>query len=404
MRNYVDSLLPAETAMRFRNTDLALVMPVSWDRINWQSTDDIVVMAFDSTTLNQVGYRTNDSVVAISPYERLGYPLIAVGSLNPDIDRFTEVAIAVDSLYPRTVSTILDEYHLASPERNYSDWPESRHIDDCVNLDAADDDLDGISDKCELLIASEFVPVLRFDSEEKDAERMTLWEVRSPDASEVLKTQEHPRRLQRLPDRLWIFYALGYYNDPGYKLLPFTNHRGDSEFVVMAIRRVEAASAPTDSWIVTKICFYAHWGAPAEHKECLDASSEKISYGSGEDRGRPVVFVARGKHGNYVDPDTCMEYEWYFPWTLLYRDKCEGPFGHGQIRLTMDQKLGPYRPDKEWKVSSASTTASQTGTERLWSDADFCGWNTDRSNCADTYLFSLRAYSFFQDDEIDTPN
>ena len=387
--------------------DLELALPVSRDRVTWEATDDIVVtsetpmpadtsaeLSTDDSILNlrlsdfySVGYKTDDSQLLFLPTDPIPFPLLLVRRKTSDNRAFVDSSDMDDR---STVSTIAEEYLVGV------DVPMGSRADqqfrnrartlfpphDCFNRGGEDIDADGLSDACEYEIAHAFRPVLLLDKDEDNADRQTYWEVRIADGE--LTEQDAERRPV---SQLWLFYALGYYYDGGRWGL--TWHHGDTEFIVMSVAPV--GEAPGDSlWAMTKICYAAHWDARGEFHKCYFADDEVVQYDDTRE-GRPMVWVAYNKHGNYPNERTCRDKRLF----LWVKELCRGSFKKENVEVLEHRQLGRYYPSTPTSIEEERKY--RTGVERLWSADKFCGWHRYRSMCAGNYLRALRAWQFAPD-------
>ena len=403
---------------------LELVLPVSWDRVTWEATDDIVVtsetspaMAASDLSVDQflnipmrdvysVGHQTDSSQILFLPTERLPYPLLVIRrTTNPD-----DEAAAIERIIPTTrstVSTFEEEYSLtgsgtSGDRRARASWNGVKKLftlGDCIteqNQPQGDSlDHDGILDICEYKIARAFRPRLMMDKDERHAGRQTYWEVRRPQMGDELTTQEAPRRDGQ---ELWLFYALGYYYDGGRYGLSW--HQGDSEFVIASVAPVGAV---TDSlWALNRICFAAHWDAQGEFHECYDADDSTVQYYDGRG-GRPRVWVAYNKHGSYPNAMTCRSHVLFRILWFSINERCEGRptedggerYVEADVVIRDSMQLGQYDSLTAWSIDEQ--LKYRTGTERLWSREAFCGWHRDRRPCAGNYWRPLKAWGFVPD-------
>lgn len=236
---------------------------------------------------------------------------------------------------------------------------------DCVVSPKNDADRDGLDDDCEYAVVKAFEPELVFGPAETMSARIAFFSARSEG-----------------PERLRVFYALGYLEDLGDPTLGGVSaHDGDSEFVVLRLR-YDGGGA----WSLTDGYLSAHYGTfcdaggwfPAEEFESV-----------GEEGGRPRVYVAEGKHANYTDLARCDA-------GGCYQDHC-GDTKRGVVGVLPTRDLG---------VRSTPLLDDYTyagATEWFWTDVPFCGWQRapgeSRSGCApaaNSYAVELAAFDMDQ--------
>ncbi len=156
---------------------------------------------------------------------------------------------------------------------------------DCRNtsMGGGDSDGDGLNDRCEFDVAHAFAPVLKFDPGD-DTTRDEYYVVMPGSGS-----------------RIMIFYAFGYHRDHGYAF-GLGSHNGDSEFLVFE------TFPPTDNndpWRLSRAYLSAHRG---ETFAGNDVDSSVLVFGSTLQtgwEGRPLIWVAKNKHANYVSQIAC---------------------------------------------------------------------------------------------------
>ena len=171
---------------------------------------------------------------------------------------------------------------------------------------------------------------------------------------------------------VWVFYALGYYEDHGNN----TGHPGDSEFIVASV--VPAGGTDETQWRLSIVCLSAHWRAPIlkPYSACYDVGS----------RAHVEVWVAYEKHANYGSQELCDHGAGGW-------DTCEN-HNHGSweaVEVLENGKIGSRDPSRQYfgRVDASAV-------EKLWSNQKFCGWQSvgDRSRCASSYRKMLEAFRF----------
>jgi hypothetical protein len=228
-----------------------------------------------------------------------------------------------------------------------------------------DSDGDGLSDACELALATAFAPVLLVRASGCN------WDVESA-----------PQRLgggylhavERVEGKTRIAYLPAYFVDCGWHdrrcILPFVNcdpHAGDSEFIVVEVE----AEQGTSTWTVTGVFLSAH---------CFGRGASSCRWYRGADLqrirwhdGGPIIWVAEGRNANYPSwqacnaghrtMDTCARHDASYRFPV----RAEGDLGsrsspgleHGCIAGHELNRLGldPKRTECFWR-----------------SDASFRGW------------------------------
>ena len=214
---------------------------------------------------------------------------------------------------------------------------------DCLTNDgpASDLDYDGLADDCESDVADAFGPVLVVhpdEYEDSTLTRETYWAAR-PIGNGSIK----------------IFYALGYHKDPGRH--GFTDHSGDSEFIVLTVR-----NAQRGFWIVDTVTMSAHWG-----ESLIDRSMTVTSFRHRS--GRPEIWVSLGKHANYVNVYECNN-------ALLGHERCAS-----SDVTTESVEVMPIANIGGQGMPLVNCTWSRRGAkgiECLWTLRDFGGWQDPR--------------------------
>ena len=153
-------------------------------------------------------------------------------------------------------------------------WPGSTCRPVPMNRDDIDADRDLVLDECEFDVAHAFRPVLVFHPEEDAESRETYWAVK-PLGAYSLK----------------IFYALAYHHDTGYAA-GATAHAGDSEVIAISV------TSRAGGWTADSVTISAH----SNNKSI---AVDSLTWYEDRDRGRPIMWVARGKHANYESSVAC---------------------------------------------------------------------------------------------------
>ena len=254
---------------------------------------------------------------------------------------------------------------------------------------ASDADADGLANACESSLAKEFAPALRVDTAD------CSW---TGPGTEMLAGGYfyivHPLNASR--DSVRIIFLPAYFRDCGWRGLQQIlhlgrsgAHAGDSEVIVVDVRRLEEGT-----WQTTGVFLSAH---------CFGRSDGRCRWFRGRDleefawtAGRlsaPRVWVARGKHANYPNQKACESGHWR-------QEECGG--GGWEYRFPvrgMEQNLGTRARSQfgaEGCVSSEQLPLPIAGTrpgmsECLWSTSrPFRGWQRDYPGSATAYGLILQ--------------
>jgi hypothetical protein len=166
-----------------------------------------------------------------------------------------------------------------------------------VEATGVDSDADGLTDGCELALASVFAP---------------LFLVRTggcnwvEDAAPARLGGGYLHAVGPVTDRVRIVYLPAYFVDCRWQdarcVLPFVTcapHSGDSEMIVVEVQR----DTPASAWSVTGVFLSAH---------CFGRGSRSCRWYRDEDLSQfewygpaPVVWVAEGRNANYPSWQSC---------------------------------------------------------------------------------------------------
>lgn len=259
-----------------------------------------------------------------------------------------------------------------------------------------DSDADGVTDGCEHALAAAFAPALVFDERECGWDRSV-----SPDRV----GGEYLYAVQRVPGGpgLRIAYLPAYYRDCGWRLpacrvTPWLchGHPGDSEIVVLDVRY----DPGTERWSTERVFLSAHChGHSAGRCRWFSGRElDRFAWVDGAARGGPVVWVARGKHGNYPSRGACGSGHWTY----------DGCAGNRAVRrfpvVTPRQNVGSRaRPFGRAggdcvgpeQVGWGSALAVAGTRECPWSAARFRGWQGGAGEGATGYGRYLREVAGF---------
>jgi hypothetical protein len=140
-----------------------------------------------------------------------------------------------------------------------------------------DTDGDGLTQQCEYELAYAFRPYLKLLNDDQDRRREEYWAAYPPSQYDAY--------------RVHLFYAFSYYFDHGDPTFNSYKHQGDSEFLVVRVKYDR-----TYGWQLESAFYAAHWRTPTDASQ--NVYWYQIEY-PGTQRVRPLVWVAREKHGSY---------------------------------------------------------------------------------------------------------
>jgi len=231
---------------------------------------------------------------------------------------------------------------------------------DCVVEPALDADLDGLDDACEEAVVLGFEPELVFGVEETKPARVPFWAARRDG-----------------PETMRLFYALSYIDDAGDPdLNGATSHDGDSEFIVL---RVQYDGAGV--WTLVEGYLSAHYQTFCDTADWIPATSFQWESDVG---GRPLVFVAEGKHANYADLATCDS-------GGCFQDHCTDttrePAG-----IVAGRDLGLRT------TPIIDDFVKNGNSEWYWTNEIFCGWQRPAADPRDGCVPADNSYSIQLDD------
>ncbi len=215
---------------------------------------------------------------------------------------------------------------------------------DCV-VDPVDADRDGLDDACEEAVVRGFEPELVFGVEETAPERIPFWAAR-PDGDQTLR----------------IFYAISYLADAGDPTLGgASGHDGDSEFIVLRVQYDGAGK-----WSLVEGYLSGHYDTFCDSGGWFPA--ESFAYG-GALFGPPLVYVAEGKHANYIDLEACDA-------GGCYQDHCSDEW-HETMGIDAGRDLGLFSTPLVDQHDEAGNP------EWYWTDVVFCGWTRPDGDARD---------------------
>jgi hypothetical protein len=248
----------------------------------------------------------------------------------------------------------------------------------CIAEYQPDDDEDGLSDACEIQLASNFVPEMSFYDYDQ-VERETRW-FGQPTAGGGVR----------------LGFLIGYYYDVGNSEASRSNcqsalvlppidfidwifgggvssclgHMGDSEFVILDL----AWDSRSKHWVLTDAWLSAHTSerhfGPAQHYGYPTQLTYPNKVG-----GYPLIWVADGKHANYESEYECDT------GAFLGADDCKAE--RNEVRLNVMVNSGNIGSHFEHLIDGATCMnanhpailyGSGCGTEYYFTDEEFRGW------------------------------
>lgn len=261
--------------------------------------------------------------------------------------RFPTVDVCSDVSPAYCVQPCLEESSQRCPYQLLPSQDIGTSLAEC-RTPASDKDGDGLDDACEFDLARQFAPQLAMHPEEAIGERHTYWAVQPGDA-----VGEHIR----------VFYALGYRYDGG-SLFRFTQHRGDSEFIILGL------SHSRRGWAVVSAVLSAHFGEKWMFDRTQTLPRSRLTF----DGHRPIVWVAKDKHANYAST-RCGRFLGRIP----HPDECAEDVTDLQVvEVKEDRNLGSGGPSDVDCVEMPN--GATQAEECFWTGAAFNGWTLPGSS------------------------
>jgi hypothetical protein len=258
--------------------------------------------------------------------------------------------------------------------------------DDCHGPVVPDVDGDGLSDQCELFLATRFAPELRADT--ADCSWIGSTRMLAGGYFHVV----HP--LNASGDSVRVAYLPAYFNDCGWRgfqrairLGRGNAHAGDSEIIVVDVRRV------ADSWETTGVFLSAHCFGRSDGR-CRwfrDRELEQFEWTPGP-RGAPRVWIARDKHASYPSRGACESGHWS-------QEHCGKTGALFRYPVAPDQNLGtrarsrfgPQGCVRSEQLRFPPANTQPDTTECFWStETPFRGWLRSRPGSSTPYGLILR--------------
>ncbi len=233
------------------------------------------------------------------------------------------------------------------------------NLADCqdTSMGGGDSDGDGLNDGCEYDVAYAFAPVMMVDPDD-DVVRDEYYVVMPGEGSKIM-----------------IFYAFGYHRD----IALVTGHNGDSEFLVFELFPATERNKP---WSLLRAYLSAHRGRSTD-------SSAKV-YGSEMEtgwQGHPVVWVANGKHANYVSQIACDS-------GAFISDSCDDNTFETWFYVRDYGNLGQSNNPAYSRCGVPSRSISTSNTECYWNRRRFYGWQGSGGGSGGAYQGFLSDFGF----------
>lgn len=205
-----------------------------------------------------------------------------------------------------------------------------------------DRDNDRIHDSCELAIASRLAPLLNVGDNDGHPARQPYW-----------AASRHPDSLNKIQ----IIYALAYLMDGGDWAFGFTDHQGDSEFIIIEVKNVTGST-----WGITDVTLSAHFGAEEGVDPLYQSGADSYYWDDLEWPGVPYprIWVALEKHANYRSNAVCdAGYSGF--------DDCSGPYVGTQIPALASRNVGNF-----YNLPPGSrSTSTQLKNCTLWEETPY---------------------------------
>jgi hypothetical protein len=189
-----------------------------------------------------------------------------------------------------------------------------------------DADADGVSDGCEQALASAFAPLLR------------MHETRC-----TLPSNQHGRRIpggymhaaQPVDGTVRLVYMPAYYRDCGWSgwqclFVDCSGHAGDSELIVVDVRRL-----PSGNWATDGVFLSAHCLGRTE-RDCRwyrGTDLDRFAWVDDIEHGAPVVWVSDARNANYPSATACDRGH-------LGLERCDRPGIPYRFPVTRDHNIG----------------------------------------------------------------
>jgi len=138
-------------------------------------------------------------------------------------------------------------------------------------------------------------------------------------------------------------------------------HKGDSEWIMLEL---EEGNFGAGSWRVRNATLSAHWHAPAGGAD--NYVGPDLEYGNDVWLGRPLIWVAEGKHANYRSQSVCDAGAWC-------TDNCDRNSNVGEtLDIQFARNLG--RDANRLIQGPVYSLYGFPGSEDFWGASPFYGW------------------------------
>jgi hypothetical protein len=239
--------------------------------------------------------------------------------------------------------------------------PSGRNYATCQTTPGAegDADSDGLLDQCEYELAYAFRPQLASSYADCNMGRETYWAAKNRGDGYAT---------------ISVFYALSYYVDCGMQVVwcyGCESHTGDSEFIMLELE--PSPYYPAGSWRVRNATLSSHWHS--QYDATATYAGPDLQYGNESYLGRPVVWVAEGKHGNYRSSAVCDA-------GALYTDNCDRNSIGPAVEVLPWRNLG--RLGAPLVLGAVGSVNGQPGLEDFWYGQIFNGWQGNISGGGST--------------------
>ena len=237
-----------------------------------------------------------------------------------------------------------------------------------TSLGGGDSDGDGLNDQCEFDVAYAFAPTLKVDPSD-DVSRDEYYVVMPGSGSKIM-----------------LFLAFGYHRDHGY-IGGISAHNGDSEFLVFELMPAFASDA---SWKLLRAYLSAHRGE--RHLGISTDASVRVTGGllETDSEGRPLIWVAKNKHANYVSQSACGGGAATF-------DDCDNNTRTTWFWVNRNGNLGQIDHRTYTSSSSCAVPSRSLNTyirECYWIPSKFYGWQGYNGGRATGYWYILSDFGF----------
>lgn len=367
------------------------------DRVRWQGTGDVLVgmtllrqKDFRSARDTLIVFTTGGSAVALAPDQFVPSPLLLIRPAESPFASDPEGArLRAPHQNRSTISTPMEEYAVMStcdPLTQVTECaddppqggggPVGYFTDATLTYNqcaaTGDTDGDGFLQACEYQLAALFAPQMAtYPVADGPNTRETYWSARPDFTSQ--------------PNAVKIFYAVSWYADGGEVNTGYSSHYGDSEFIILTVVNPDPNYA---RWELASATLSAHWGTAQDATGIY--SADALEY-SDNYKGRPRIWAARSKHGNYRSKAVCDD------GGFLFTDTCDDNQPEtGSLFVASDRNLGNFfwgASPVRLKDCTRSVVNTYPGTECFWTNDRFQGWQ-GRTPDSSGYKTSLSFFYF----------